>query len=170
MKVLADRMHIIGDPNIEIATRERLLERGFQTRFAATAAEVGNRHSISVSLAMPLQIGTYHLGGMGECRCFDVEGPQQSMEKFEQPREDFRDDTSAAGPRPERPPLRSPSPDVQLFAGAEEKKCQAQPQLASSMPFSDGSRHSRRLGMFHEADLKCHLDEWGRQHRVWLQQ
>lgn len=100
--MLVDFHALHWEPNIEIATRERLLERGFQTR--------GLRQPPRQVTAIPSAFrspcleerGTYHLEGMVETLMF--EGLQRNMGEVRAAAR-VHDDTSAAGPRPERPPL-----------------------------------------------------------------
>lgn len=88
-KVLVDFQAHHWKPNIELAAPVSACSNGRFTGFPdalSTAAEAGTRHSLSVSLTLPLQTDTYRLEGMLESRLFD-EGFQQSTAKFEQPRE-----------------------------------------------------------------------------------
>jgi hypothetical protein len=138
-------------------TRERLLERALQ---AVSRRAVDSRRSRQPPFFQrfahhALHTDTYHLEGMVECRLFD-EGFSAEHGEVRAAARNLAD-TSAAGPRPGRPPLRSPR--CPNFLGAEEKKVRAQPQLESSRSSSDGCEHSRRLGMFQDVDLRCQLDE-----------
>jgi len=157
--LLENLMRIIGgDPNIEIAT-PRALAR-------TTSARVSRRALDSRRSKQPPFFRAFRWSCL-EDRYVSFGGHARELTMFEErsaghgasssSRESLRD-TSAAGPRPERPRAQHP-PDISGPLVLKTAKSRAQPQLASSVPFSDGSKHSRRLGVFREADLKCHLGE-----------
>jgi hypothetical protein len=69
------------------------------------------------------------------------------------------DDTSAAGPRPERPPLAQRQAILAGLLVLKKRNVEHSHSLQAQGHFPMGSKHSRRLGMFHEVDLRGRLDE-----------